>query len=145
MSEDRVVVRTLTPHTRALYEAGKKLIVDSADVGREFCKFMITTSIGAIPIYLALLEFSGIKAAMPTLAFWPRVLLWSPALCFTLAALLFMVGYFPKTGEISLDIVEEIVAQRERLLTRQMQWIMMATTALMIGILGSVFTFFLLP
>jgi len=33
------------------------MLIDSIDVGREFCKFMTTTTLGAIPTYLALLKF----------------------------------------------------------------------------------------
>ena len=40
----------ITPHNDALYEAGKKLLVDSIETGREFCKLMITTWLSAIPI-----------------------------------------------------------------------------------------------
>ena len=40
-------VQDISPHNKALYEAGKKMLVDSIDVGREFCKFMTTTSLGA--------------------------------------------------------------------------------------------------
>ena len=50
------VVQT-TPHNDAIYEAGKTLLIDSITTGREFCKFMITMSTSAIPIYLGLLKF----------------------------------------------------------------------------------------
>ena len=49
-------VEDLSPHNKALYEAGKNLLVESVSVGRGFCKFMTTTTLGAIPINLALLK-----------------------------------------------------------------------------------------
>lgn len=145
MSDNRAVVSVHTPHTKAVYEAGKKLLIDSVDVGREFCRFMITTSLGAIPIYLALLEFLGTKDSLPTIGLGSRLLLWSPTLFFTLAAVSYMIGYFPNAGMISLDIVEEILEQRSQILVRQSRAIMLATIVLIIGILGAVGTFFVLP
>ena len=50
-------VEKTTPHNKALYEAGKSLLIDSINTGREFCKFMITISTSAIPIHLGLLKF----------------------------------------------------------------------------------------
>ena len=47
-------VQSITPHNEAVYEAGKELLKNSPDTGRDFCKFMTTISIGAIPIYLSI-------------------------------------------------------------------------------------------
>src|SRR5690242_18221621 len=48
----------VSPHNQALYEAGKQMLVESISVGREFCKFMVGVSTGAIPLYLALLQLA---------------------------------------------------------------------------------------
>src|SRR5438105_2716297 len=45
----------ITPHNAALYEAGKKLLLDSVSIGQDFCKLMIGLANGAIPIYAGLL------------------------------------------------------------------------------------------
>ena len=47
----------ISPHSKALYEAGKSILTDSLETGREFCKFMIGTCTGAIPVYLGILTF----------------------------------------------------------------------------------------
>ena len=89
-------VQDITPHNKALYEAGKKLLVDSVDVGREFCKFMTTTTLGAIPAYLALL-----KLVLPkdySLHSYDEVLFLAPPMIFLASAALFVLGYFPQKG-----------------------------------------------
>lgn len=103
-------VQDITPHNKALYEAGKKLLVDSVDVGREFCKFMTTTTLGAIPTYLALL-----KLVLPkdhSLQAWDEVRFLVPALLFLSSSIIFVLGYFPQKGQLSLDLPAEI--ERER-------------------------------
>jgi hypothetical protein len=49
----------VTPHNRALYEAGKTILTESLKTGREFCQFMTTTSLAAVPVYLGLLTFAS--------------------------------------------------------------------------------------
>jgi len=116
MSENdqiEVKVQEISPHNKALYEAGKKLLVDSVDVGREFCKFMTTTALGAIPTYIALL-----KLVLPkdySLQSECEIIFLVPPLMFLLSAVLFVVGYFPQKGALSLDLPSEI--ERERSIT----------------------------
>ena len=53
-----VKTRPISPADQALYDAGKQMLADSVSVGREFCKFMVGVSTGAIPLYLALLALA---------------------------------------------------------------------------------------
>lgn len=99
-------VQDITPHNKALYEAGKKLLVDSVDVGRDFCKFMTTTTLGAIPIYLALL-----KLVLPkdySLQKYSELKFISPSILFLISTIIFVFGYFPQKGSLSLDLPDEI-------------------------------------
>lgn len=113
-------VQEITPHNKALYEAGKKLLVDSVDVGREFCKFMTTTTLGAIPIYLALL-----KLVLPkdySLQSHDEVRFLAPPLLFLVSAVLFVLGYFPQTGKLSLDLPAEIERERSSTIRRRLNY-----------------------
>ena len=112
----------ITPHNEALYEAGKEVLKYSISISRDFCKHMITVSMGAIPIYLGLLEVVSGDLTNPTL---PNVLLiFLPPVIFLVSAVVFILGYLPQYDEISLDIVEEIkrsidtaIARRRKLIT----------------------------
>lgn len=100
----------VTPHNQALYEAGKQMLVESVTVGREFCKFMVGVSTGAIPIYLALVQLALPKDYRPDLG--KGVLAILPAAVFLVAAATFALGVFPRGGSFSLDIVEDIEKAR---------------------------------
>ena len=111
------VVQDITPHNKALYEAGKKLLIDSIDVGREFCKFMTTTTLGAIPVYLALL-----KLVLPqdyTLQKHDEVILLVPAILFLISSIFFIIGYFPQKSHLSLDLPDEIEKERSSTIKRR--------------------------
>ncbi len=110
-------VQDITPHNKALYEAGKKMLVDSVDVGREFCKFMTTTTLGAIPTYLALL-----KLVLPkdySLQSNDEVIFLLPPLGFLAASILFVIGYFPQKGALSLDLPADIERERSTTIRRR--------------------------
>jgi hypothetical protein len=102
--------RPVSPHNQALYEAGKQLLTDSITVGREFCKFMVGISTGAIPLYLALLTLALPKDYRP--AWWKGIAAIVPASLFLLAAVTFALGVFPRTGTFSLDYPEQIDTAR---------------------------------
>jgi hypothetical protein len=109
-------VGEISPHSKALYEAGKALLVSSIETGRDFCKFMIGVSTGAIPIYIGLLKFVLPEDFAPPAGEGLVALI--PAALFLLAAVLFVIGYFPQKSSFSLDLIEEI--ERER--TQAIQW-----------------------
>jgi hypothetical protein len=107
----------VSPHNKALYDAGKKMLVDSLDVGRDFCKFMTTTSLGAIPTYIALL-----KLVLPkdySLQQSSELLLLAPAFAFLLSSVLFVIGLYPGKGSVCLDYPSEIEQARNRLIARR--------------------------
>ena len=116
-------VSAVTPHNRALYEAGKTLLIESITTGREFCKFMISVSTGAIPIYLGLLKF--VLPEHYTLSLEQGVLIVVPTVFFLIASIAFTIGYFPQTGCFSLDIINEIERERTKTIRRRakLTWI----------------------
>jgi hypothetical protein len=109
--------QAMTPHSKALYEAGKQMLVESISVGREFCKFMVGVSTGAIPLYLALLQFALPKDYRPSW-WWKGVAAIAPGAIFLVASLLFALGVFPRTGKFSLDLPEEIDQVRDHTIKR---------------------------
>jgi hypothetical protein len=120
MNDKDVTVTDLqgvTPHNAALYEAGKALLVASVDVGREFCKTMITVAMGAVATYLALLGLAVGKDYRPSVAVGGLLLV--PVVALLVSACLFAWGYFPKTTDISLDSVESISTTRSEIVSRR--------------------------
>ncbi len=111
----------ISPHSKALYEAGKSILTDSLETGREFCKSMIGISTGAIPIYLGILTF--MLPEKYKLGFAAGVLIALPAIGFLVAALLFVIGYLPVSGEISLNDVDEIDQERSRIIRHRVKFI----------------------
>ena len=134
-------VAPVSPHNRAVYEAGKKLLVESIDVGRDFCKSMITISTGAIPVYIAMLKLSGIenivKSSLKSSLWFLAI---SPCLLFLVASIIFILGYFPSTGTFSLDIVQEIENSRKRLLKRRKCFIVVGTVIFSVAVVISFIT-----
>jgi len=117
----------ISPHSKAIYEAGKAMLIDSLETSRKYCKSMISTSIGAIPTYLGILAFilpehySLGKSGGWTVAI--------PAFGFLMTSLVFTLGYLPISGDFSLDIIEEIENQRNKVL-KWRKWIIWAGSAL---------------
>ncbi len=110
-------VSAVTPHNRALYEAGKKMLSDSLSIGADFCKSMISTSSGAIAVYLGFFVYVLPKDyRIP----WPdNLLVLGPAIGFLISSLIFALGYFPRTGKFSLDIPEQIDKARRETITKR--------------------------
>jgi len=110
-------VQAVTPTNQAIYEAGKSMLIESISTGREFCKFMIGTSMSAIPIYLALLKFMLPEKYVPTIQVGLLALI--PAVLFLSAGVVFLIGYFPQKGIASLDIPAEIEEERRKSVQRR--------------------------
>ena len=109
--------QAVTPHNAALYEAGKKLLLDSVSIGQEFCKFMIGSSTGAIPIYIGLLTLILPKGFL--FHSFAGVTLVAPACLFLLSSIVFTIGLLPRSSTVSLDLPAEIDAERSATISRR--------------------------
>jgi hypothetical protein len=130
----------ISPHSKALYEAGTSILIDSLETGREFCKSMIGMSTGAIPIYLGILTF--MLPEKYNLGFAAGGLIALPAISFLIASLLFVIGYLPVSGEISLDDVDEIDRERTRIIRHRVRFIWSGFGLFMISTLGAIWVIF---
>jgi len=124
-------VEGVSPHNKALYEAGKKLLVDSVDVGREFCKFMTNTTLAAIPTYIALL-----KLVLPkdySLQSESEIVFLVPPILFIVSAILFVYGYFPQKGRASLDLPADIERERSATIRQRLCCAWIGFSSFLIG------------
>ena len=129
-------VEPLSPHNEALYEAGKDVLKSSISTARDFCKFMITMSTGAIPTYLALLEF-----VLPEEIVLPvdrLVLSVIPPFIFLISAVIFTLGYLPATHHFSLDIVEEIRTMYQGMIVRRKKFIKYGIVVFLVGSISAI-------
>jgi len=121
-----VEVGEVSPHNKAIYEAGKTILIDSIRTGREFCQSMIKISIGAIPIYLGILGF--ILPNDYSLGISSGLVMALPAIMFLIASIFFTFGYLPVTVHFSLDIVEEVEKERDKIIRRRSRLIKIGFT-----------------
>ena len=122
----------LTPHSKAIIAAGEAMLVDSITTGREFCQSMITTSAAAVPVYL------GILALVRPEATAPGLVVALPALAFLLASVVFTFGYLPVTGEFSLDVLDEVEEERNRVIGRRRKLIWIGMTVFVAASVGAI-------
>ncbi len=109
-SSDLIVGEFLSPHNAALMEAGKQMLLESVSLGREFLKDMIGVTAAAIGVYTGLLAFALPEKYRPSIFQMPFVI--APVALFLTAITIFAIGYFPQTGELSVELPATI--ERER-------------------------------
>jgi hypothetical protein len=117
---DRIEVegtRSESPDDQALHAAGEKLFVESVDVGREFCKFMVGIAAGAIPAYLALVGLAVGREYRPD--FGEGILLLASPALFLIASGVFAFAYFPVPCRFSLDLPEDVEKVRAAIIRRR--------------------------
>jgi hypothetical protein len=112
------------------------MLVESISVGREFCKFMVGVSTGAIPLYLALLQLALPKDYRPEL--WGGVAAIAPATGFLAAASAFALGVFPRSATFSLDRIDEISAARDAAIQWRGRMAVLGFTLFAVSVLSAV-------
>ena len=129
-------IRELSPYSKAIYEAGKLLLNESISTGREFCKFMVTISTSAIPIYLSILTF--LLPENYRLDLIGGIIAIIPSIIFLVSTVLFVLGYFPISTNFSLEIINEIERAREATIKRRIRMIKIGFSMFIIAILTSI-------
>lgn len=130
-------VTTITPHNKALYEVGKSLLIESINSGREFCKFMIGNSVGAIPIYLGILTVLLPKDY--TLGVTAGVFIIIPAIIFLVASTVFVFGYRPIVSDFSLDLPDEISNRINQIINERKNYIISGFSLFSLGTILAIF------
>jgi len=115
-----VDVQPLTPHDRALYEAGKTMLVESVETGRKFCETMIGVATGAVAVFVALLGIVTPKDHVLTVVEGTRGII--AGVLFLLAALCFVFGYLPRKSKLSLDLPGDIEKARASIIAWRHTW-----------------------
>lgn len=134
----------LSPHDEALVEAGKAMLLGSLEVGREFCKFMVGTATGAVPVYLSLVRWFLPDQA--GLSRWDKIFALSPIVVFMLAAGIFVWGYMPTQGVISIDLLASVGQQRDEAIRRRTLAITWGFACFAIGVVGgAIVTIYIIP
>jgi hypothetical protein len=98
----------------------------------DFCKLMLTTSMGAIPVYFAVMKYVGFETATTS---WTSLTIVAPPLLFLLAVLTFSSALRPRFVEIEQINFSEFRAVR----LKRLDYLMLAGLAILsIGILLSI-------
>jgi NADH:ubiquinone oxidoreductase subunit 2 (subunit N) len=136
MNVEVLEAKALTPHTEAVLAAGGKLLNESVDTGREFCKSMINISIAAAPAYVGLL-----KLFLPSDQLTSNVegFFWLlPVALFVLSSAIFVFGYLPTRKLISLDLPDEVESAIEEQVSRRYRLSISGFGCMCLGIFSGV-------
>jgi hypothetical protein len=139
-------VKPVTPQNEALLEAGKAMFLNSLDVGRDFCKTMITVCSAAIPVHVALVGLAAGKEFNFHVANGALALA-GPAL-YLGALSVFAYGYFPSRGTLSVEDVDSIEKARVGTINRRYDSAQIGTVVFVLGVvmtLVAAMYFFSLP
>jgi len=138
-------IALLSPHERALQEAGKKLFIDSVEVGRTFCSFMISTSVSSIPIYMAIVAYlhSGEKG-FSKFGYFDKVMVISPCFIFIISMVIFILGYLPNMAQLNLDYPEFIESSLDNIIKKRRKFIIAGVIFFTVAITNSIISFIFL-
>lgn len=126
-------------NNKALLELGKVIVNESITVGRDFCKTMVSVSLSGVPVYIGLLKF--MLGARHLKSSEEIIMAIFPMVFFLAAAILFIVGYLPRMGELRLDLPEEIENQKRKIIKQHLFFAWAGVVLLFIGIIFSIILF----
>lgn len=126
----------LTVDTNALLKCGEQLLLESLEVGRQFCRAMVGFSLTAIPVYVGLLKLFFPSAGMQMTG--PRYAWVIPVALFLAAASVAVWGYLPKFGNVSLELVDELRSTRNAAVRHRHQAGVGSFILFVLGVIASV-------
>jgi hypothetical protein len=136
--DTRVIVDSVAPlsvHQKAVADAGERLLLESVQTGREFCKAMVGISFAAVPTYVGLLKLflpDNVSPLQTVGSVWML-----PVALYLLAATVSVGGYLPSRTAVSLDLPEEI-EKTLRMATSRRFWCGVAAFSLLaVGVSAS--------
>jgi hypothetical protein len=116
-----------------LIEAGKAMLLDSIDVGRDFCKTMITVCSGAIPIHVALIGLAAGKEF--TFDAGTGAFALAGPIFYLVALCVFAYGYFPAHRTISIENIDEIEKARIDAINKRLRCSRIGVSVFVVGVL----------
>lgn len=122
-------------HQIAIYEAGKLMLLESISISREFCKYMITASMSAIPLYLGLLKYITPDKNMLESCNLTMLFMITPCLLLLASAIIFIIGLFPSTAFFSLDNYRETEQARTQMISRRMNFVKWGTFVFLVSMI----------
>jgi hypothetical protein len=129
--------KQITPHTKAIYEAGSNLLKESISTGREYCKSMITICLSAIPIYITLLQlYVPDKKTISDIINFNWL---TPIIIYLFATILFLIGYLPGHSIIKLELPDTVESLLNKTVKRRFYLGISGFITLVIGIGYSIY------
>jgi hypothetical protein len=126
----------LTPQDEALLDAGKAMLVNSIDVGRSLCTTMITLCTAALGAHATLIALAAGKEFDFDLGSGVIALI-GPVL-YMAAICVFVVAYFPKRGQLSLESLDSIEQTRESTILHRQNWSIAGTVLFVFGLVATI-------
>ena len=106
-----------TPTEAALVEYGKQIFLKSTETALDFHKTMlgISATFGTlVAALIPILVWGDKEAKVPMAEGWLLVL---PLLLMLLSSVAFAWGYYPRHSTININVIEDIKAAREKVIT----------------------------
>lgn len=116
-----------------MLEYGKNAFLKTNNVLRDFCKFMITFTVGAIPVFLGILGL--VISTDDILSATQIAFIYIPFVIFIASSIIFLVGYFPKFQKLPLDDVLKIEEHRETIYNKRKLLIILGLSLFLLGII----------
>jgi len=127
-----------SPQSTALFESAKQILSTSVEVGRTFSQFMITLNATLIPVYLGILKFIGIDKKLASSVLGIKLMYLISPLFLLISCALFILAYFPRYSQYSLEILDEISSAHEQIIKERKKWIFWASIMFLVGMLVAI-------
>lgn len=122
VSKSSVGKQTVSDFNQKQIDEGIKLLFESISVTRDVSKTLITTSLSAIPTYIALYKLNPTKSMQSDTHLLPPI-------AFLVAALLFILSYLPTHYDIDLRIPSTVEDARKKIVRHRLIGIYLGSVA----------------
>jgi|ERR1043165_9969811 len=138
-AEDVIEGEPLSPDTEMWVGVGRKLVEESISVGRDYEKFMIQFSFGAVPLYATLLRlFKGDSPITPPNEGFKIVILLAPVVLFLLSSIVFLFAYYPRSIAVLISTAEDVRRLHGKLLNSRRKMDFLGTAVFILATVTSV-------
>ena len=127
-----VIKKGFTRQQEAILDYGKNMFLKTNKTLQDFCKSMLSFTIGAIPVYLGLLKLIITDTSILTVG--DKVLIFIPFIFFLGSSIIFLVGYQPKNVTFALNDITKIELARNTLYKKRMVATWLGLSIFFIGI-----------